>query len=78
VGAAFGAKAVGSSRGNAGDEIEMYQLFFNDDQDPKAVPFKNEAARDAKEYKLIATFRKLNQQDHELTLAMVWKMAKAA
>jgi hypothetical protein len=45
----------------------MYQLFFNDDQ-----------ARDAKEYKLIATFRKLNQQDQELTLAMVWKMAKAA
>jgi transcriptional regulator with XRE-family HTH domain len=58
--------------------IEMYQLFFEGENQPKAIPVESRAAPDTREQKLIQTFRNLNKRNQELVVAMVRKMAKAA
>ena len=57
-------------------EIETYQFFLEGNKKPEAIPAESSAAPDARESKLIATFRKLSQKDQEFVIGMVRKLAR--
>jgi transcriptional regulator with XRE-family HTH domain len=57
-------------------EIETYQLFFEGDKEPEAIPAKRGASQNARESKCIATFRNLNQKDQDLVFSLMGKLAK--
>jgi transcriptional regulator with XRE-family HTH domain len=57
-------------------EIETYQLFFEGDKEPEAIPAKRGDLENARESKFIATFRNLNQKDQDLVLGLMGKLAK--
>ena len=59
-------------------EIETYQLILESDKEPEAIPVKSKAAQGTREHRLTEAFRKLNQKDQELVLALSRKLAKSS
>ena len=59
-------------------EVETYQLFFEGDKEPEVIPVESGAVPGSRESRLIKTFRKLDQKDQDLVLAMLRKLAKSS
>jgi transcriptional regulator with XRE-family HTH domain len=57
-------------------EIETYQLLLEGDKEPEPISIESIAAPDTREHKLVSAFRKLNQSDQELIIAMMGKLGK--
>lgn len=59
-------------------EVKTYQLILEGDKEPEALPIASRAAPDTREYRLVEAFKKLNQRDQELVLALSQKLAKSS
>ncbi len=59
-------------------EIEFYHLFFKSEKKPKIVLLKKQVGLDAKERRLLGTFKKLNKQHQRVAVGMIGRLARAS
>ncbi len=57
-------------------EMELYQLFFEGDNKPDAVPLKKTAGLTTEERRLVDVFRKLDKRRRSLVIGMMGELQR--